>query len=126
MCMSNQKRCTVAIADDHEAVRSCLQYMLSNWGYAVTILAANGNELIDRINGCGQPDICIIDINMPGMNGNEAIRVIREKWPGIRVLVYSMDAHYGSYFVPDIGQMPAVSKWEAITELKYALEKLRS
>lgn len=124
--MSNQKCCTVAIADDHDAVRGCLQYILSTWGYTVIIQAANGHELISQMNGLTLPDICIIDINMPGMNGNEAIRIIREKWPGVKILVYSMDVQYGLHFVPDIGNLPAVSKWEAITELKSALDRLKS
>jgi two-component system invasion response regulator UvrY len=81
----------VAYAEDHIAVRKgIISYIHDLGGVEVIIEADNGRELIEKIAGTSQmPDVCILDINMPAMNGFETIDVLRSKWPDMKTLILS-------------------------------------
>ena len=82
----------IAIADDHTIFRKAIIDMISAQGDGKVILdAINGKELIEKIERSPElPDVCIIDINMPVMNGYDTVLAIKEKWPTIKVLALSM------------------------------------
>lgn len=82
---------TLAIADDHEILRSGVSQLLSRYGFQVLMEANNGQELIEQLKSAAQlPDICILDINMPEKNGYETLAEIRELWPDMKILALSM------------------------------------
>lgn len=87
--MNVENPVTVAYAEDHTAVRkSIISYIQSLGGVKVTIEASNGKELIEKIEKADRkPDLCMVDIRMPLMNGFEAISVIKQKWKDIKTLV---------------------------------------
>lgn len=87
--MNAENPVTVAYAEDHTAVRkSIISYIHGLGGIKVVIEAANGKELIEKIEKADvKPDLCIVDIRMPLMNGFEAISVIKQKWKEIKTLV---------------------------------------
>jgi two-component system invasion response regulator UvrY len=78
----------IAIADDHTLIRKALVDQLNKTdGLQVLIEAAHGNELLDKIaNASHQPDVCIMDILMPGMDGYDTTKKLKEKYPAIHVL----------------------------------------
>jgi DNA-binding NarL/FixJ family response regulator len=80
----------ILIADDHEIYRKGFRALLKN-EREVTIVgeAENGRELVDLAASL-QPDIVITDIKMPVMDGIQATKTIREKYPDIRVMAISM------------------------------------
>jgi len=80
----------ILIADDHEIYRKGFRALLKN-EHEVTIVgeAENGKELVDLAARL-QPDIIITDIKMPVMDGIQAAKTIREKYPDIRVMAISM------------------------------------
>lgn len=82
----------LAIADDHEIFRKGVIEIISSWEeFAVTIEAKNGKDLIYRItNATNLPTICIIDINMPELNGYDTLAEIKKQWPKMKVLVLTM------------------------------------
>jgi two-component system invasion response regulator UvrY len=83
----------IVIADDHNLFRKGLSNVIHSLGeeYRIVGEAANGNELIAFLGGDQQkPDIVILDINMPGKDGFEAIQWINNEAPEIKVLVVSM------------------------------------
>src|SRR6185437_6144063 len=70
----------IALADDHAIVRKGISEIISTFG--------NFNVEIEAIEDL--PDICVLDVNMPGMNGYETLLKIKDKWPSIKVLVLTM------------------------------------
>lgn len=86
-------RINVAIADDHLMFREGLCDILSNKfdRIYIEIQACNGRDLIDKISSKDKPpDICILDVEMPGLNGMETLLEISKKWPFVRFLVLSL------------------------------------
>jgi DNA-binding NarL/FixJ family response regulator len=78
------------LADDHEMVRQGLISLLSE-EHTVEVIgeAANGREAVD-LAGRLKPDVVIMDVSMPLINGDEATRQIKAYLPGIRVIALSM------------------------------------
>lgn len=84
---------TVFLADDHRIVRDGLRAILNREeGITVVGDSADGRQTVDRVTML-RPDIVIMDIGMPGLNGIEATRQIEEVRPSTQVIVLSM---YGS------------------------------
>lgn len=84
----------VAIVDDHNLFRKGLIKLIGladkDNKYTILFEAENGNELIDKLNRKSLPDIVIMDIDMPGMNGYETVNWLRNYHPEINILVISM------------------------------------
>jgi len=83
------KKITVAIADDHALVRESVTTRIEDDGdIDVIIKAANGKELITAIEQKKvRPDVCLIDIMMPEMDGFQTVEHMRQHWPDIKLLV---------------------------------------
>jgi len=80
----------VLVADDHPAFRSGLRFMLTQTpGVKVAGEASNGHDAV-RLARDLQPDVVIMDLNMPGMNGIDATRQVVSDSPHIGVLVLTM------------------------------------
>lgn len=81
---------TILLADDHAVVRDGLRALLeANGDMQVTGFAANGREAVAETQRLS-PDVVVMDIAMPEIDGIEATRRIVEKCPGTRVLILSM------------------------------------
>lgn len=81
----------VAIVDDHRILRQGLKVLINDIGnMEVVIEASDGKEFIDKIETI-RPDLAIVDINMPVMKGDEAIRLARLKYPDLKIIVLSMN-----------------------------------
>jgi DNA-binding NarL/FixJ family response regulator len=86
----------IAIVDDHKILRNGLKMLLTEMGNIEVVLeASNGQEFIEKLDAC-TPDLVIIDINMPIMTGDVAIKMARKKIPNLKVIVLSMNnqEHY--------------------------------
>ncbi|MCB9281556.1 MAG: response regulator transcription factor [Lewinellaceae bacterium] len=80
----------ILIADDHQLVIDGIKLMLSTEPDLECAGEANdGSRALDMLPEL-QPDLVILDINMPGLNGIETCRKIRESHPNLRVLILSM------------------------------------
>ena len=80
----------VLIADDHRMVRESLVAVLQSAGCCRIIgQAADGQQAIAMCLALA-PDVAVIDLSMPGLNGLEVVRRLREQCPGTRTLVLTM------------------------------------
>jgi DNA-binding NarL/FixJ family response regulator len=118
--MHQPNQIKVAIVDDHALIRKCLQELVSLWGYLVIPQASNGKDFLNMLVKGIIPDICILDMRMPEMDGYETIKVVKEKWPVIKIIAYSMDFRDPHTQQPE-GADAVVSKSGSYQELKAAL-----
>lgn len=88
----------IAIIDDHFIVRQGLEFLISTID-DLTILGSfgNGKEFIDYLNQENKiPDIVLLDLVMPEMNGIEVTKILKKEYPEIKILVltsYADDEH---------------------------------
>lgn len=81
----------VMIADDHIVLRDALASLINGFGeFNVIALACNGEEVITHLSEKKIPDIIVLDLNMPIMNGYEIAKILYEKYPEINILILTM------------------------------------
>lgn len=82
---------SIALVDDHSLLRNGLAALINSFeGYSVLFEADNGKDFIKQLQTHGTPDIILLDITMPEMNGFETAAWIKENAPSIKILVLSM------------------------------------
>lgn len=83
---------SVAIVDDHSMLRQGLKTLLSeNNKVFILFDARDGLDLQKKIRQYGTPEVVLMDINMPVIDGFEATRWIKSEYPQVHVLALSMD-----------------------------------
>jgi CheY-like chemotaxis protein len=88
------KRLRVLVADNQPRPRHSMRALLSAWGQVEEVCeAASGREAIRLVEEV-QPDVVLIDVRMPEMDGLEATRLIKASWPQVKVIVLSLYAEY--------------------------------
>lgn len=81
----------VALVEDHILLRSGLTAIINSFdGYRVVMEADHGQHFIDQLHGKRAPDILLLDITMPVMNGYETAEWVRVNLPEVKVIVLSM------------------------------------
>ena len=83
--MSENPRPRVLLADDHAEILAALRRMLVPY-FDVVGQVRNGRTLLEAA-GTLQPDVIVVDVNMPGVSGLEACRAIKQATPSIRVVM---------------------------------------
>ena len=115
----------VLLVDDHNVVRAGLRALLESTGHVdVVSEASSGEEAVDKARTL-EPDIVIMDLAMPGMDGVEATRHITELGIDTKVLVLTIHDE-DEFLVPalDAGAAGFLNKSVADTDLLGALEAL--
>lgn len=87
--MSAGRPMRVALVDDHPVVREGLRSMLTGDGVEVVAEAGGGEEAV-RVTLAARPDVVLLDMQLPDMEGVAALRRIKRSAPGVAVLVLSM------------------------------------
>lgn len=86
----------VAIAEDIDDIRNGLHLIInSTEGFVCDCICRNGNEAVEKIPAYS-PDVVLMDINMPGINGVEVVRMLKPKLPSTQFMmctVYEEDEH---------------------------------
>ncbi len=117
----------VLLADDEPFVREGLRELIS-WeelGYSLEGWYKNGKELLEHIPEL-QPDLVILDIRMPVLDGLEAAKVISEEWPEIAVILLTAysEFEYAKQAI-DYGVKSYVMKRNVLEELPESLTKMK-
>jgi len=83
----------ILLADDHPIVRQGLRTLLqAEAGFVMVGEASTGLEALQLVER-SKPDVLIIDLMMPGMNGLEVLRQVNKLFPNVRVIVLSMHSN---------------------------------
>lgn len=115
----------IIIADDHDMFRDAIKTMLELDNIAnILCQASNGKELLSLLEE-HSPDIILMDIDMPKMDGIDAARAIKEKYPNIKILALSMygDEKYYQEMI-QAGAMGFILKSSNKSELEEAINAI--
>jgi DNA-binding NarL/FixJ family response regulator len=117
----------ILLADDHEVVRRGLCALLQNQaGWEICGEATNGREAVEKAAKLN-PDVVILDVGMPNLNGLEATRQIVKAKPQIRILILTL--HDSDQLVQEVlnaGARGFLLKSDAARDLVTAVEALRN
>jgi len=115
------------LADDHSIVRAGLRRIVEESGEMEVIAeAADGREAIDQVHET-LPDVAVIDISMPGLDGLEVVSQLRNHYPQLPILILTMHEE-GQYVVRAIeaGAMGYLTKQSAPEQLVKAIRRVHS
>jgi len=87
---------TIIIADDHQLFAEGIFSMLNNTEFKVVGYAADGFSLLSLLKGF-VPDVVLLDINMPRMNGIESAKKIKVLYPDVKIIMLTMYTEPGFY-----------------------------
>jgi len=115
------------LVDDHDVVRTGLRSFLNTKpGFEVVAEASNGRETLEKLQEV-QPDIVLMDITMPDMDGMETTRKLKKLYPDCQVLVLTVHADK-QYFMKmmAVGASGYITKQAAADELVAAIQAVAS
>jgi two-component system, NarL family, invasion response regulator UvrY len=119
----NDNMIKVALADDHILLRNALGNLIDGFGDCrVTIQAGSGTELVKYITDGTIPDVVLLDLNMPGMDGFDTANWLFTHQPGIHVLMLTMyDSELSLIHLLKSGVKGFLKKDIHPSELKFAI-----
>jgi two-component system, NarL family, invasion response regulator UvrY len=114
---------SIVLVDDHTLLRMGLASLVQNLGYSVSFEADDGKEFINKLNTAALPDVVLMDINMPAMDGFETTSWLKENHPSVKVLALSMyDNETSIIRMLKCGAKGYILKDSEPAELKAAIE----
>jgi DNA-binding NarL/FixJ family response regulator len=122
--MKEKNIINVALAEDHVILREGLINLLNEEYEHIKVLfdVSNGRELLDELEE-SKPDVILLDIDMPVLNGKEALEEIKIKYPAIKVIMLS--THYNDSYIIEFIKMGAsayLSKASSMEEIVKAID----
>lgn len=123
--MSEEARIKVMLVDDHPLVLEGIRACLDNYDHIHVVGAVSSGEEALAAAHVAKPDVILMDINMPGLNGLDATELIKEQLPDTRLLILSMHDNkeyisnalmYGAqgYVLKDVPTREIITAIEAI------------
>lgn len=120
-------RIKIVIADDQELIRESLKIVLSaNQDMEVTDTVADGREVIRSVRAC-RPDVILMDVRMPEMDGVSCTRIIKENYPQIKIIILTtFDDDEYVYNALKYGASGYLLKGVSMAELSSAIRTVHS
>ncbi|MBK6379244.1 MAG: response regulator transcription factor [Chitinophagaceae bacterium] len=117
----------IALVDDHSLLRMGLASLMESQGNTVLFEADNGKEFVNKLDANNLPQIVLMDINMPEMDGFETTQWLKQHYPGVLVLALSMyDNETSIIRMLKCGAKGYILKDSEPAELKTAIDNLLS
>ncbi len=122
----NHFKPAVVLVDDHVLLRNGLANLIRSFGeYAVLFEARNGMDLIRQLRPCFLPEIVLLDINMPEMDGYDTALWLKHNFPEVKILALSMyDTDNSIIRMLKNGAKGYILKDSSPAELKKALDSI--
>jgi len=115
----------ILVADDHEVVRAGVQALIEHErGWEVCAIAVNGQQAVDTAKRL-KPEVIVLDLTMPELNGLDALRQIKRALPNTEVMVFS--AYHSEEVIEQVfeaGAKSYIQKSEAGRHLVAAIKSL--
>ena len=115
----------IILADDHALVRTGLKRLIDDVdGLAIIGEAENGRDAVQRVKELN-PDVAILDINMPELNGIQATEILRRDYPELKIIIISM--HSDELFPQRLlkaGANAYLTKDSEIQEITHAIHEV--
>ncbi|MBQ9615346.1 MAG: response regulator transcription factor [Selenomonadaceae bacterium] len=117
----------VMIADDQELIRDSLKVVLDmNPDMEVTAVMENGKQVLERLRK-GQPDVILMDVRMPEMDGVQCTKAVKELYPGVSIIILTtFDDDEYVYNALKYGASGYLLKGVSVQELSAAIRKVVS
>jgi len=80
----------VLLADDHALLRGSLKQLLDDTGFVQVVAQAGEYSEIMKAMTSHSVDLAILDISMPGKNGVDIVKILKDKYPALKILMLSM------------------------------------
>jgi len=80
----------VLLADDHALLRGSLKQLLDDTGFVQVVAQAGEYSEIMKAMTAHPVDVAILDISMPGKNGVDIVKILKDKYPTLKILMLSM------------------------------------
>jgi len=113
----------ILIVDDSGIVRRTIRTGLERLGYVVCGEAADGVEAITKAREL-KPDLIVMDLVMPGINGIEATSVIRSTMPRLQIIAFTMFEALAKSLTSKLAIASVVSKPEGLTKLVECIQSV--
>lgn len=116
----------VALVDDHVLLRAALASLINNYDdCSVIFQVSNGNELIDKLKSGLPPDVILLDLNMPMMDGMDTALWLQKNHPSIHVLMLTMyDSEMALIRLLQAGAKGFLKKDIHPDELRFAIQSV--
>ncbi|MEZ5071394.1 MAG: response regulator transcription factor [Bacteroidales bacterium] len=121
----DSKKIKISLVDDHKMFREGLKFVLSGMDNTEVISeSSSGAEFLDNLDST-HPDLVLMDISMPDINGIEATRQAVNRYPGIKIIALSMfgDEEYYSKMI-QAGAKGFIIKESGSEELEKAIQEV--
>ena len=117
---------TIAIADDEALFRKGMKLILNSYeDLDVNLEAENGTDLIQQLEALSSlPDILLLDLKMPEMNGVDAAKILRDKFSELKIIVLS--THFSRAFIINMIELGASSYLPKNSEPEEVVETIRA
>lgn len=125
MMPKSSEKIKIIIVDDHKTFRQGLASILSDEKIETIAEAQNGTELLNLLEVQAlRPDVIMLDLQMPGMDGRETLAILRKKYHGIKVIILSQ--HQDNAIASQLRLLGANSFISKNTDAKQIAETIRN
>jgi len=116
----------IAMVDDHVLLRDALANIVNEFtDCSITLLASHGKELFDKLQSSNLPDLVLLDLNMPELDGYETAKRLRLEYPSMLVMVLTMyDSEIALIQLLQAGVRGFLKKDIHPSELRYAIQSV--